>query len=126
LVLFGGLAHSDRSVVEPATTSGFGAAIGRLTADQVRLSSQPERFPEMEDVLYAVAPNIPDNDLRGIPTPTLVLDGAEEELIVQGGPERMAGLIPGAELVIMPGTGHFAPIEQPDEFNRIVLECLVT
>jgi pimeloyl-ACP methyl ester carboxylesterase len=36
----------------------------------------------------------------------------------------MAALIPGAELRIMPGTGHFAPFEQPQEFNRIVLEFL--
>ena len=38
----------------------------------------------------------------------------------------MAELIPGAELVLMPGTGHFAPSEQPDEFNRIVLEFLAS
>lgn len=127
LVLYGGLARTDRSVEEPVMTPGFEAAIARLSADQLRLSPQPDRFPETEEALfalYAIAPNFPDDDLRGITTPTLVLDGAEEELILPGEPERMAALIPGSRLVIMPGTGHFAPFEQPDEFNRIVQEFI--
>jgi pimeloyl-ACP methyl ester carboxylesterase len=128
LVLYGGLARADSAVPEPVMTPGFEAAVARLSADQLRLSLQPERFGEMEDALfalYAIAPNFPDAELRGITTPTLVLDGAEEELILPGEPERMAALIPGAELVIMPGTGHFAPFEQPTAFNRIVLEFLL-
>ena len=36
----------------------------------------------------------------------------------------MALLIPGAKLVIMPDTGHFAMFEQPAEFNKIVLDFL--
>ena len=129
LVLYGGLARFDRAAPEPVQTPAFEAAVARLSADQLRLSPQPERFAEMEDALfalYAVEPEFSDDALRGITTPTLVLDGAEEELILPGEPERMAALIPGAELVIMPGTGHFAPFEQPDAFNRIVLDFLAT
>lgn len=74
--------------------------------------------------LSAAAPNFLDDELRGITTPPLVLDGAEEELILPDEPRRMAALIPGAELAIMPGTGHFAPFEQPEAFNAIVLEFL--
>ncbi|MCA9862348.1 MAG: alpha/beta fold hydrolase [Thermomicrobiales bacterium] len=127
LVLYGGLARCDRAVADPVMTPGFEAAIARLSSDYLRLSPQPERFSEVEAALfalYAVAPDFPDDDLRGIATPTLVLDGAEEELILPGEPERMAALIPGARLVIMPGTGHFAPFEQPEAFNRVVLEFL--
>ena len=36
----------------------------------------------------------------------------------------MAALIPGSQLVLMPGTGHFAPSVHPGEFNRIVLAFL--
>ena len=103
------------------------AVFARLSADQQRLSPQPERFDELQQTLfalYAIAPNFPDDELRAITTPTLVLDGAEEELILPGEPERQAALIPGSRLVIMPGTGHFAPFEQPEEFNRIVLAFL--
>jgi pimeloyl-ACP methyl ester carboxylesterase len=36
----------------------------------------------------------------------------------------MAELIPGAELVLMPGTGQFSLWTHPDEFIRIVLAFL--
>jgi pimeloyl-ACP methyl ester carboxylesterase len=36
----------------------------------------------------------------------------------------MAALIPGATLVIMPGTGHFAPFARPALFSQIVLDYL--
>lgn len=127
LVLYGGLARADGAVAEPVMTPGFAAAFARLSADQLRLSPQPERFEEMQQTLfalYAVAPHFADDDLRGITTPTLVLDGAEEELILPAETARMAALIPGAELVIMPGTGHFAPFEQPEAFTRIVTTFL--
>jgi pimeloyl-ACP methyl ester carboxylesterase len=38
----------------------------------------------------------------------------------------MAELIPGSELVLMPGVGHLAPIQQPEAFNRIVLVFLAS
>ena len=50
--------------------------------------------------------------------------GLEEEFIKPEHTRRLAELIPGAELVLMPGTGHFAPRAQPEEFNRIVLDFL--
>jgi pimeloyl-ACP methyl ester carboxylesterase len=62
--------------------------------------------------------------LERITTPVLILDGANEELIKPEQPVEMAALIPGAQLVIMPGTGHFAPFAQPEEFSRIVLAFL--
>ncbi len=63
-------------------------------------------------------------ELGSITVPVLIVDGAEEEFIYPEHTARMAALIPGAELVIMPGTGHFAPFAQPAEFNRIVLAFL--
>ncbi len=50
----------------------------------------------------------------------------EEEAIDLNQTKLMALLIPGAELVLMPGTGHFAMFEQPEEFNRIVLDYLAS
>jgi pimeloyl-ACP methyl ester carboxylesterase len=74
--------------------------------------------------LYEVAPNFSEEELKSISVPFLILDGAEEEFIRPDQPVRLAELIPGAELVIMPGVGHFAMFDQPDEFNRIVLAFL--
>lgn len=101
----------------------------RLIADYQRLSPEPERFDELVeelDALYKVAPNYSEDELGSITVPVLIVDGAEEEFIYPEHTARMAALIPGAELVIMPGTGHFAPFAQPTEFNRIVLEFLAS
>ena len=91
----------------------------------------PAATPEAVDpveaeifALYEVAPNFSEAQLQSISVPILILDGEEEELIRPDQPVRMAELIPGATLVLMPGTGHFAMFEQPEEFNRIVLEFL--
>ena len=99
----------------------------RLIADYQRLSPEPERFEELVgvlDALYKVAPNYSEAELGSITVPVLILDGAEEEFIKPEQPVRMAELIPGAELVIMPGTGHFAPFAKPGAFNQIVLDYL--
>ena len=107
---------------------------GRLIADYQRLAPQPERFDELVtelDALYKVAPDFSEEQLQSITVPVLILDGAEEEFIKPEHTKRLAELIPGTELVIMTGTGHFAPFSQPTEFNRIVLafmagEAIVT
>ncbi len=99
----------------------------RLVADYHRLSPEPQRFEELVatlDALYRVAPNYSEAELGSIGVPVLVLDGAEEEFIEPEHTRRLAELIPGAELLLMPGTGHFAPFAQPAEFNRIVLAFL--
>ena len=62
--------------------------------------------------------------LTTITTPFLILDGAKEEAIDLNQTKLMALLIPDAELIIMPETGHFALFEQPEEFTQIVLDYL--
>jgi pimeloyl-ACP methyl ester carboxylesterase len=74
--------------------------------------------------LWEVAPNFSEDQLKSISVPFLILDGEEEEVIRPDQPVRLAELIPGATLVLMPGVGHFAMFDQPEEFNRIVLEFL--
>jgi len=36
----------------------------------------------------------------------------------------LAGGIPGAERALLPGTAHLPNMEQPEAFNRVVLEFL--
>ena len=96
----------------------------RIAAEYQRLSPEPERFEELVatlDALYRVAPNFSETQLGSITVPVLVLDGVEEEFIEPEHTRRLAALIPGAELLLMPGTGHFAPFSEPGAFNRIVL-----
>jgi pimeloyl-ACP methyl ester carboxylesterase len=52
-------------------------------------------------------------DLAGIGIPTMVLVGADDQITPKDRAEEMAEAIPGAELVIIPDAGHFAPLENP-------------
>jgi pimeloyl-ACP methyl ester carboxylesterase len=99
----------------------------RVIADYRRLSPEPERFEELTEVLdalYAVAPNYSEAELKSITVPVLILDGAGDEFVTPDQPVRMAELIPGAELVLIPGTGHFVMFAKPPVFNQIVLDYL--
>jgi len=47
--------------------------------------------------------------LRGVRTPTLVMHGLDDTLIVPSGGERTAALIPGARLLLLEDMGHDRP-----------------
>lgn len=107
--------------------SGQTPPFERYIVDYRRLSPEPERFEELFDTLealYTVAPNYSESELQGIPLPDLSLDGADDEDIMLDQPQRMAALIPGVTLVIMPDPGHFALFARPAVFSQIVLDYL--
>jgi pimeloyl-ACP methyl ester carboxylesterase len=105
----------------------WNAFVERDAQDYQKLSPHPERWEEfLENIshMWATEPNYTEEQLGSITTPILILDGAKEEAIDLNQTKLMALLIPGAELMIIPDTGHFAMMEKPDEFNRIVLDFL--
>ncbi|MGE0873941.1 MAG: alpha/beta fold hydrolase [Burkholderiales bacterium] len=66
-----------------------------------------------------------EDRLHLIRVPTLFLGGAEDRV---GGPEelmrRLAGMVPGAAYVEVPGAAHIANLQNADGFNRRLLEFL--
>lgn len=105
----------------------FNAYIERALADYAALSPAPENvdaFLENIGTMWATEPNFTAEELGGITTPTLILDGWQEEAIYTEHAFEMASLIPTAELQLMPGVGHFAMFHTPDMFNSIVLNYL--
>ena len=58
--------------------------------------------------------------LAGVRIPTLVVAGALDAKFVALG-ERLASVIPGAELAVVDGAGHTVHLERPDEFLSILL-----
>jgi 3-oxoadipate enol-lactonase len=62
--------------------------------------------------------------LAEITVPTLVIAGAEDQLIPVQEAEAMRAAIRGARLVSIPGAAHLANLEQPDAFNAAVREFL--
>jgi pimeloyl-ACP methyl ester carboxylesterase len=51
--------------------------------------------------------------LPQIRVPTVVVVGEQDTLTPPALSEKMAGLIPGASLVKIPGAGHLTPMERP-------------
>jgi pimeloyl-ACP methyl ester carboxylesterase len=62
--------------------------------------------------------------LSSIRCPTLVLIGDGDELTPLPLAQEMAGAIPGACLVTVPGAGHLSALEQPAAVARALLELL--
>jgi pimeloyl-ACP methyl ester carboxylesterase len=92
-----------------------------------RLSSTPEHLPVLAEqvrTLMLTEPNFTEAELAAIKSPTLVLDGEDDEGVRIDHVKEFAQAIPGAELILMPGTGHYAPIQKAADFNKIVLEFL--
>jgi len=105
----------------------FNAYIAQASEDYQKLSPAPERWEEFLNNIgnmWATEPNFTPEQLGAITTPILILDGKNEEAIDTDHTKKMADLIPGAELHLIPGTGHFAMLEKPEEFNQIVLNFL--
>ena len=63
-------------------------------------------------------------DLPAISSPTLLVFGGADQLAKPEVGERMHQQIPGSELRILAETGHLVNLEQPEAFNRIVLDFL--
>ncbi len=57
----------------------------------------------------------PTEKLKALETPTLILWGTEDAIIPIDHGERMAALMPNAQLVILAGVGHVAQEEAPEE-----------
>lgn len=61
-------------------------------------------------------------DLHRISAPTLVLKPANDQLIPPACSDLLAREIPGARLTTFDGGAHGFNVEQPDKFNRAVLD----
>jgi pimeloyl-ACP methyl ester carboxylesterase len=61
--------------------------------------------------------------LGSIGVPTLVVVGDKDEPFIAPC-EYMAKKIPGARLEVIAGAGHSSNLDQPDQFNRVLLDFL--
>ena len=62
--------------------------------------------------------------IEKIRVPTLIIAGEEDTVYPPELARDMARRIPGAELLMLEGTGHLANLEQPERFNSAVLDFL--
>ena len=64
------------------------------------------------------------SQIEQIRAPTLVIAGEEDTVYPPELAHEMARRIPGAELLLFERTGHLANLEEPDRFNKVVLDFL--
>ena len=70
-------------------------------------------------------PDPPASDRLGeVAAPALVVVGEHDRPDIHAMAGALASGIPGAERVLLPGAAHLPNMEQPQEFNRVVLEFL--
>ena len=90
------------------------------------IAPDPAHFPAMVkkiETMIATEPHYALADLGRIRARVLVVAG-EHDLILRRHTDAMAQAIPGAKEIIVPGASHIGPLEQPDTYNRLVLEFL--
>ena len=99
------------------------------------LNTQPERVaeycrvqgetPRQPDEAYraqlaAIRAFDASDRLSGLLIPTLILTGSRDVLIPRENSYLLVEMIPGAEIVTLPGAGHSIQVESAGEFNTIV------
>ena len=80
-------------------------------------------YRDMENLLQR--PTLPPTQrVSAIRVPTLFIAGGRDHPAALGNYDRESKIIPGARKIVIPGGAHFVPMEQPEEFNRTVLDFL--
>jgi pimeloyl-ACP methyl ester carboxylesterase len=104
--------------------STFVAFIARAGKEYAALSATPNEYSAFVDQISKMwfsEPNWTDDQLKGIDTPVLVVDGDHDEAIKRAHTEYIAAAIPHAGLLILPNVSHFAFLQDPDQFNFAIL-----
>lgn len=99
---------------DPRGWSEFAQRLGEHSAkgSSMTMRGVQARRPSIYDL---------EEDLKRMLVPTLVVVGDEDDHCIQPG-VFMKRTIPASGLLILPKTGHTLNLEEPDHFNRFVLE----
>jgi len=84
-------------------------------------------FEAMRDdlgVMQGGQPNYGPDQLREIAVPVWSVLGEFDEFIEREHAEYIARSIPGGRFELLPDVSHFAPLQRPASFNRVMLEFL--
>jgi len=124
---FGANTSTSGLIAGAENTPTFSAYFARVAQEYTRLSPTPgelNAFIAQISKMWESEPNWTDAQLRSIKSLVWVVDGDHEEAIKRSHSEYIAATIPGAGLLILPGVGHFAPLQDADMFNAAVLQFL--
>lgn len=121
---FGG--NMDLSGAKQITEPGqiLDRCFARHAKDYSRLSARPNRFTEFAEAVSLMMRSQPDysaHDLERISGPVAIVQSEHDEFIKREHAEYLAASIPNAELIVLNGVSHFAPLQRPEQFNTAML-----
>lgn len=99
----------------------------RHTKDYAALSATPDEFDnfvQAVSLMQQTEPNYTVDDLADISVPVAIVHSEHDEFIKREHTDYLVQHIPGAELILLPGVSHFAPLQQPAQFNAAILAFL--
>ena len=75
--------------------------------------------------IHLERPELPATQrISAISVPTLIIAGGRDHPDALANQDREAALIPGAKKIVIPGAAHYVSMEEPEKFNRSVLDFL--
>jgi pimeloyl-ACP methyl ester carboxylesterase len=86
----------------------------------------PEHFPVVLEKMMRMwreEPEISLTEFAGVRAPVLVMQG-DDDIVKVGHSVALAATLPDAQLAVIPGTSHMAPLEKPDLVDRLILDFL--
>lgn len=101
----------------------FASYIDWMGKDYARLSPTPDQydaFVTQISAMWGSQPNWTDAEVATIKVPTVVAAGDHDQAILRPHTEKIAKLIRGSKLVILPNTSHFAMLQAPKEYTAAV------
>ncbi len=108
----------------PLVKSMFAPGSGGPLADLIIEVAATTRTPTFRAAMYAIQAWDGAPVVQRVHVPTLCIAGRHDPV---GKPEEMqklAALIPGSEMQVIDNAGHYAWAEQPEAFNRVLLDFL--
>jgi pimeloyl-ACP methyl ester carboxylesterase len=109
---------------EIESSAALSRCFSRHVKDYARLSATPDQFKAFADAvgeMQRTEPNYSATDLAAIKVPVAIVQSEHDEFIKPEHAEYLARTIPGAELVMLDGVSHFAPLQRPGYFNEAML-----
>jgi 3-oxoadipate enol-lactonase len=127
--------NARRTLAEGMTTIAD-AIMPKLFAHTTHMK-QPAQVERVREMILGTKPEGAAAALRGmaqrrdqtsllasILQPTLIIVGAEDQVTPPTDAETMRREIRGSRLEVVEGAGHVSNVEQPEEFNRVLLKFL--
>jgi pimeloyl-ACP methyl ester carboxylesterase len=128
LFAFGANSNLSGLIPHGSKTPVFASYVARTKGEYARLSPSPKKWPQLVSdlgVMWRTQPNFTPQQLKTIKCPTAVSDGEHDEIIKLDHTKEISRQIPGSQLVIQPDASHFAMLQNPEQFNKALLQFLL-